>query len=376
MYTLLIGNGFDLAHKLPTNYTDFMNYLDAVHYVWQHHEKIGKICIDEEIKNNIRKRNLNPLLEQTLLQTPETLQTRGILRKYNVGKDYLLNVFANIFRPVDHNYWYYYFQKVLQENDHWMGFESTIADVMKVFSKLDERDQYKFDGENSFELDFYECFKEKNLISFILKNIDKISNVLHKSDFEDAMIKSLSKIMKAMENYMVLVDNMPICVESPDIKSYHFDNIISFNYTNTFKRVYNPNLEDNKICFLHGKADGVNHDSSNNIVLGINNSLSQYGKIFQKIYKNTDINYKKFLQGKEKEKCVLVIFGHSLSQIDGDIIKDLINSYDSTTVYYNTDKQHQQQIENLLSMFKSTLETYMSSGKIKIKRQNEMCNRR
>ena len=29
MYILVIGNGFDLAHGLPTKYTDFLKFIDV-----------------------------------------------------------------------------------------------------------------------------------------------------------------------------------------------------------------------------------------------------------------------------------------------------------------------------------------------------------
>ena len=45
---VLIGNGFDLAHRLPTSYQDFIK--------WYHQESVSETLVDNKINYNIAKR--------------------------------------------------------------------------------------------------------------------------------------------------------------------------------------------------------------------------------------------------------------------------------------------------------------------------------
>ena len=46
---ILVGNGFDLAHKLPTKYEDFINWYWAQ---WNQRLKYGKTRIEEDELNS------------------------------------------------------------------------------------------------------------------------------------------------------------------------------------------------------------------------------------------------------------------------------------------------------------------------------------
>lgn len=61
---LILGNGFDLAHSLPTRYSDFMEFCHKVEYIWSfsdtfyaindfHNKHISSWNIDESIRNAI-----------------------------------------------------------------------------------------------------------------------------------------------------------------------------------------------------------------------------------------------------------------------------------------------------------------------------------
>ena len=41
MQTLIIGNGFDIDHNLPTKYKDFLGFIEEINYV----KEIYKRCI-------------------------------------------------------------------------------------------------------------------------------------------------------------------------------------------------------------------------------------------------------------------------------------------------------------------------------------------
>lgn len=182
------------------------------------------------------------------------------------------------------------------------------------------------------------------------------------------------------------------------------DHILSFNYTNTYRKLYDNNitLKEDMYDFIHGKTDR-NHTAQNcNIVLGIDEYLPKerrdkeiefisFKKYYQRIYKETGSKYLNWvgeIKAKNKEyyqtikeyqkmlehndgrisermniKAVLqevrkkrpkhhvYIFGHSLDITDKDILKSLIccdNVY--TTIYYWNDDTHAQQVANLVKV--------------------------
>ena len=84
------------------------------------------------------------------------------------------------------------------------------------------------------------------------------------------------------------------------------DRLISFNYTDTFKKIYD---KDDRVetDYIHGSLDISKNIEKNNMVLGIDEYLQgnkkreeldfiQFKKYFQRIYKKTGCKYKKWLE--------------------------------------------------------------------------------
>lgn len=133
--------------------------------------------------------------------------------------------------------------------------------------------------------------------------------------------------------------------------------LISFNYTDTYRKIYNSRLNDEDICFIHGQA------GSNNLVLGIDEYLSneekdtkldfvRFKKYFQRIYKKTNWIYKKWLSEISKESTANVyIIGHSLDETDKDILEEIItHPRVVTTIYYHDDKSYDTEIINMIKL--------------------------
>lgn len=187
---------------------------------------------------------------------------------------------------------------------------------------------------------------------------------------------------------------MKIIQISPDIKKLDIDYIVSFNYTHTFLALYNLSVRIkkqrvNSIDFIHGEANIFNSIETNNMVLGIDEYLSEdrknkdiefiaFKKYYQRVCKGIGYEYKILLNQiqnrfheylkmrdyymemyrracqigdyidaskwrKEIDRIVeknnnnnLYIFGHSLDITDRDILRDLImNDNVYTTIYYH-----------------------------------------
>lgn len=185
--------------------------------------------------------------------------------------------------------------------------------------------------------------------------------------------------------------------------------MISFNYSDTYSRLYTVTNDDADYHFVHGRTSSAvmlsldvlydikdslssleGHISENNMVLGIDEYLPDdrkdkevdflpFKKYYQRIYKNTTSHYKDWLKEidekpESNEQNTLHIFGHSLDVTDGDILRDLINHKEiKTIIYYRTKQQLGQQITNLVKVLGSNTvieKVYGSTYSIVFKHQN------
>lgn len=48
MNILIIGNGFDLAHQLPTKYTDFLNFMKFINRIESFHGTFKEFTKDND----------------------------------------------------------------------------------------------------------------------------------------------------------------------------------------------------------------------------------------------------------------------------------------------------------------------------------------
>lgn len=189
------------------------------------------------------------------------------------------------------------------------------------------------------------------------------------------MLVDLNRLIRCFEIYLACcINNASIIKISPDIKNLNVDRVVSFNYTNTYTRIYSISEIKNVECdYIHGKADINNTIELNNMVLGIDEYLPKkrrnkdiefiaFKKYYQRIYKGTGCKYKEWVEKIsdnkkevesyfENDSCAhipfmkyesrnkghyLYIFGHSLDITDKDILKDLIlNDNVYTTIFYH-----------------------------------------
>lgn len=238
-----------------------------------------------------------------------------------------------------------------------------------------------------------------------LDNGKNNSEVITYKKIRDDLWRDLQKLIRALEVYLIeYVEKQDIQVKIPEIAGLTPDHILSFNYTNTYRKLYDNNitLKEDMYDFIHGKTDR-NHTVQNcNIVLGIDEYLPKerrdkeiefisFKKYYQRIYKETGSKYlnwvgeikaknKEYYQTikkyqkmlehtdermpermninavlqevrKKRPKHHVYIFGHSLDITDKDILKSLIccdNVY--TTIYYWNDDTHAQQVANLVKV--------------------------
>ena len=354
MNILVIGNGFDLAHGLPTTYQDFLKFTD-----------------------NYR----------TILKTEYYEQM------------------LEVKKLIDNNVWIQHFKRFYQGNG-WIDFEKEISNVIQIIDrKIPEFEKMRDRGAGCVKFNF----RERDTLKYFDSNASQ-GNVFEYSFISqnrERMLNDLNKLVRCFEIYLdCYINCYPVTKISPDIREINIDKVLSFNYTNTYARIYDVSSE-NKIEYeyIHGKAD-INHDiRTNNMVLGIDEYLSKkrknkevefiaFKKYFQKIYKGTGCKYKEWVQEiqqgynllakneveildmfrkaydkediqsmwlwylsslnnsqKKKENNNLYIFGHSLDITDKDVLGELIlNDNIHTTIYYPDKNELGRKIANLVKV--------------------------
>lgn len=360
----MIGNGFDLEHELPTKYTQFLEFVTRFKYAYLSANSVPKRLHD--IKDTYLKK---------IFEDPESKDRVVALHTFT-----------------ENNVWINYFEKVYKEHlinkENWIDFESEISSVIQAMDGLIKYYESIETGAN----------KNKSLENYYKKRLSDIINV-HELKAETIksyipkLLEDLNKLIGALEIYIWdYVGSKKLKYYNPDIEKIHPSKVFSFNYSDTYRKMYAYNRKGIDYSFIHGMATnnirsfiGKIDDSeeaienciqqnaeSNNMVLGIDEYLSEYRrsdeiefiafkKYYQRIYKKAGNEYKKWLQqidenvkAGRKEENILYIFGHSLDVTDGDVLREFINHENlKTVIFYRNKEQLGQQIANLVKILKS-----------------------
>ncbi|WP_410211987.1 AbiH family protein [Aquirhabdus sp.] len=375
MKILVIGNGFDLAHYLPTSYNHFMGVMQAIEQLSDEKTEIGfedlfgALALDEKWFFG---------------------RTRELYAVESIKFD--LDIIKDIKEKLKESSWYAYFKDHLVEIDTWIDFETKIGEVLEVVSYLlneFEKKKIELGSFPSFEISeikngnnhcvFIERSKADLLRQFnFLVNKKSEENVKKSRSISWAGIakepdwyelnpdfiafykkeiiglkhqKVLDELKKDLNSFIEIFDTYFSAIikkfssRKPFVDlSNIFEGLIelySFNYTSTFITNYINYKELVQVSYLHGQAGCIDKK----IVLGIselpNNILKQhkaYGfvKYHQKLFNDTDYSFLKehHLLTKHKDpeavydivsKLEIVIWGHSLDVSDQEYIKEIFS---------------------------------------------------
>ncbi len=246
MNILVIGNGFDLAHGLPTSYSDFLNF-----------------C-------------------------------KTIRANYTANTDKDID---ELYTYINHNTWLEYFLDCPSYvGENWIDFESEIA---RVIRSLDNARNLTMNGGSVLDV----RGEEGVMLTAIMKDAKTtlqtaFMDVAAIDKFSHFLYEELERLIRALEIYIAeYVDKSLIRKQSSDIACLHPDHVLTFNYSNTYERLYGGGKEI-EYDYLHGKADIKNILETNNMVLGIDEYLTddvkdqktefiEFKKYYQRMYKQS-----------------------------------------------------------------------------------------
>ena len=348
---LLIGNGFDLAHGLPTSYKDFLDFCKMVRELYTYpiidNEYNQKKLIDWNTDKTIKSKLLECYENRkNCFEDKITTQCKELDELYDCIKE---NVWIN-----------YFLEREKSIGENWIDFESEISNVVQAIETLKgyiERDEDVLKIKDT---------KQQTIIYFLKiakKSLQDVFNLKRIDGFIEDISIELDKLIRSLEIYICeFVNEIDIIKENDDIKTITPDYVLSFNYSNTYERIYGQSKEVT-YDYIHGKADIENNVDTCNLVLGIDEYLEDdkndklefiaFKKFYQRIYKSTDSTYMKWVEQIKKYPEVnhnLFIFGHSLDKTDRDILK-LLRCNDNVTTkiyYYRKNKNDKKELGKLI----------------------------
>jgi len=378
---LIVGNGFDLAHGLPTKYTHFLDYCRdydpknpisdnktiAAEFaeiieqnVWlgyfQHitpKDAEGKTWIDleREIKRVVDAKS--PFFEEEvfvvsssfsapflrfLCLTEFAKENTSSLNDYGHYGDYIIQIPKVTDHPSYIQWLYTQLRAFIRAFEiYCVEHINELKDIVSP-AALGYRTEW-----NQYDEDIRYAREQKHK----LHNEKKKPN---ESFFEyRRRIESWEVTEKQTQNKQKALLNNPKAF----LALSRFDCILSFNYTKTYQLLYGTSSQH---CYIHGQAQ--RDPCTTNMVLGIDDALSEeeakvnfewvkFKKYFQRIVLKTGSEYKDWLEdGTEKH---VHIVGHSLDETDHDVFREFMTCDGCrTTIYYWNEQDHNAKIEQAI----------------------------
>ena len=354
MTLLVLGNGFDLAHHLPTQYSDFLDFVKAI--------------------KDDGKEEYSAFISQVQVSNKDLFSEIEELYKDNILLDYFLSIYE---------------ERCASGRNGWIDFESEISLIVQ---KLDDAKMdiiSKISGPaDSAELD-------KGIFQYLQPIIDPqrdnaskyFTHVFQPRFFDyqgEVILNVLNRLTRLLEIYLQeYVEKIDCKSRISDLDSFTIDHVLSFNYTDTYQKYYDPAGKAN-YCYIHGKAVDSNMEDCN-LVLGIDeylpnsrrdsdNQFIWFKKFYQRIYKKTGAEYLDWInhfcgfndvykKGKPSHMDIL-IYGHSLDVTDKDVLSKLILMKNTTTqIFYHDRKALAKQIGNLVKVIGEDNLIHMTGGK-------------
>lgn len=359
---LIVGNGFDLYHGLPTRYIDFLKFISYWSIFWDNYngEAKAQVCTPFRVKLSEQ----NEIIEESM-------------RDFASHQGYYKYEHLEFIDSHIDNLWIQYFLKKQLSSVNWIDFEGEIYNVLKLVEeyysefipemrKRNDAPIKYIPGDMSTVINIFKknCPEEyidftQGIISRRDTEKDKLKN--NKEMLLSTMKRELDDLIKCLDYYLLdFVSNIKVEQYSEQIKELSYINLLNFNYTYTYASVYGKNnlREHHRI---HG--DCLEED----MVLGIPDEsfpstldYIYFQKYFQRIQKRTGNYYKSWItEPNAREKSLedvpinVFIMGHSLADSDKGILKEIfMNDFVcKITIFYHSQLAYEQQVINLVSMF-------------------------
>ena len=396
MEILLIGNGFDLEHDLPTRYKDFLDFCDKARRIYIFRKDAS---LYEYTQKNLDNWEMNIHIKEIL---SKAFENRKCKKKVNEDGTYDTEVTTSnkaldeMYTCIKHNVWFEYFLNASSNiGENWIDFE---LEISKVIQALDSARLQVQAGGSVRNVENYESQMLMNILKCSKGSLQNAYGSSSQIDvFTKYLYTELNMLTRALEIYIAeFVGGIIVSKRSTDIENLNPDHVLSFNYSDTYEKIYGKEKKI-KYDYIHGKANINKNVKTSNLVLGIDEYLNDkrkdseleflvFKKFYQRVYKSTDNDYLNWIDrirdeyanyienknnmlesyrnshdsvmkhiylasAKEKiPKHNLYIFGHSLDITDRDVLRLFICNYNVQTkiFYYRENEEDKRTLGRLI----------------------------
>lgn len=367
MEILVLGNGFDLAHVLPTSYHCFLTVTRIVSNLFLlDNLTIGRIFTEAQ--------SICPTIKKSYVKYKTVYDDCNL--DVSVVSDYI-----NACRD---NMWLKYFWQSSNEKDGWIDFEKDIGQAIEVIDEFLKKDcqslrfslrgkrgaiihcfpffYYSPDGSNvQGDYKFIERKKLTIKNEYVHTDVLAESQSPNRERIAKEMYDSLIEFSELLDQYFKLFVEEPLTrikeaklIDLDDNYS-RFDFVVSYNYTKTYELLYGNEGVD--VSHIHGSL-------GNRIILGINSDKNDeidgdltfidFKKYYQRVVYGTDLDYIRqlyLMKQYPNDEITVSVVGHSLDVTDKDSLEELFNIANYIIIYYHDKDKISQFVQNLIKLF-------------------------
>ena len=348
---IILGNGFDLSHKLKTKYSDFIE-----NYYSQIKDSSWKDDFFEFVIPGYLFENISSLKEIMDYMSSRLGQFSIIKKKKNLNINRKPAILL-------HNYFFYEISRKIESN--WVDIEiEYFNSLIKILDQPSRDNIYEDIKKLNNEIDSIAVKFEKYLTQNVNPEINSKFNDKTAKLFEDNLKQdsgSIEDFLKEFpESYAKTIrkDLMKIWEDKNNWSKFDETLILNFNYTNTAEKLYSTKLKNYKIINIHGTLN----DFKNPINLGFGDEMhKRYSDIEEKneneylrlmksfAYTNTD-NYRELFNFIEDKVFQVHIMGHSCGISDRTLLNAIFENKNCKSIkvfYHNYDtKKENSQNDN------------------------------
>jgi len=360
MKLIVLGNGFDLANKLPTLYSNFFDY--RINQKKDIFDKID-IFLDQPIKSKL-----------ILNQVPQADDVIDKINAIKIIKDLLKDILNNNLNFWDIYFWWLYKNKNIINDYYWNDVEEEIRNFVSrlptesnlTLSKFDLNSSFDFKknrwntptSNKDYENNIYINYSKNDKILIILNEqlISKKSTVkndlhsiildeliLFEYEFKEYISKIMSEIVfvnKKLKNRNIYFNNFFNVIDSSFETKYF---LLNFNFTGfqnlNIKIDQSINDISNSINFTRNKKErtitevNVHGNFNKKVIFGVDQNeikaIEDY-YIFTKTYRKASESKNLVTQPLPKRESIneIIFFGHSLSNADYSYFQSIFDYYD------------------------------------------------
>lgn len=211
---LILGNGFDLAHDLPTRYSDFLKFCkmtELLHDCHVYYEKTYSLNFDSCVKymNDLK---INLKIKGIFLEVIErNIDVFNAFLNANrpMKKEYFS--FKEIYSYTEDNIWFHYFWQIYNNNlnigENWIDFEEEIGEIIQILNvRINKTNKMNF----TFN-DLIKYFNRSNSNPTMMqKKFEVFKDIINKNnlilttmnDLSSRLYKDLNNLIFALEIYL------------------------------------------------------------------------------------------------------------------------------------------------------------------------------